>query len=90
MLYITTLKYMWAIHTTLYRVCCIEYIWLFVKARAVQFLKSISTFLSFRQFYNTKLIQLLNTYEQNVYTCIRFLPEQQYTSYNDTTACRNL
>ena len=24
---------MWAIHTTLYRVCCIEYTWLFVNAQ---------------------------------------------------------
>ena len=44
-----------------------------------------------------KPIQLLQTYEKNVYKCIEFLHEyyqQQayavvYTQYNDTTACVN-
>ena len=28
-------NYVWANHMTLYRVCCIEYIWLFVNAQSV-------------------------------------------------------
>ena len=29
----------WSIHTTLYRVCCIEYIWLFVNAQCYAVLR---------------------------------------------------
>ena len=31
--YYALLNNIWAIHTTLYRVCCIEYIWLLLKAQ---------------------------------------------------------
>ena len=54
---------------------------------------NIYTFFSFTQFDSTKPIQLLKTYEKNVYKCIGFLhinyKFQQYAKYNDTKACVN-
>ena len=50
---------------TLYRVCCIEYTWLLFRFPNV-------FFLGFKQFDSMKPIQLLKTYEKNVYKCIGF------------------
>ena len=52
----------WAIHMTLYRVCCIEYSWLFVKAQyyAVLWIShSKCIFLAFKQFDSPKPTQIL-------------------------------
>ena len=64
--------YIWAIHTALYRMCCIEYTWLFVNAQFyavfcvfripnVYFLafNQFDISLAFKQFDSTKPIQLL-------------------------------
>ena len=69
------IEIIWAIHTSLYRVCCIKYTWLFVNAQFYAVLrifhcKCIFFFLSFKQlitryqhyFWNQpKPIQLLKT-----------------------------
>ena len=59
--------------------------------------ENVYTFFSFTHIDSIKPIQLLKTYEKNVYNCIGFLHEyhqkkkiiQQYTQYNNTTACVN-
>ena len=56
------LIFIWAIHTTLYRVCCIEYTWLFVNAQFYAVLcisHSKCIFLEFKQFNSTKPTLLL-------------------------------
>ena len=55
-------KISWAIHTTLYRVCCIEYTWLFVNAQFYAVLcisHSKCNFLAFKQFDSSKPTLLL-------------------------------
>ena len=68
---------MWAIHTTLYRVCCIEYTWLFVNAQCYAVLcishSKCIFFLAFKQFDSTKPIQLLKTYGQFTPHCIMYV-----------------
>ena len=76
--------FMWAIHTTLYRICCIEYTRLFVNAQCYTVLCiSKCRFLAFKQFDSTKPIQLLKNIWKNVYKCVGFLhqkyQQQAYT-----------
>ena len=49
--------FIWAIHTTLYRICCIEYTWLFVNIKFYAVLcisHSKCIFLALKQFDSTK------------------------------------
>ena len=57
-----SMKYIWAIHTTLYHVCCIEYSWMFLNAQiyAVCVFRIPNVFfLAFKQFDSTKPTLLL-------------------------------
>ena len=80
----TTFKNIWAIHTSLYRVCCIEYTWLFVNAKfyavlCISHSKCIFWDLNnliarnqhyFRKTYeNVYTIFSFTQYEKNLYKC---------------------
>ena len=61
---------------TLYRVCCIEYIWLFVNAQCyvvlcISYSKWI--FLAFKQFNSTKPIQIFKTYVGNSHDIVSYM-----------------
>ena len=74
----------WAIHTTVYRVCCIKYIWLFVNAQFyVVFCSSHSKciFLAFKKFDSTKPIQLL----KNIWKHIQIFSIAQFDNTKPRT-----